>query len=130
MDSGELVRPGADAVVRTEVKTSAGQMSDLAGKQPLIDFRSIYERHDPRTQNKDQGGSNHVHWTIQAFYWMDPETGNFHDVVNVSVEATDEESAIARAQQIIDRPGYRVVNVTETCSLDDSVKSKNNNVVG
>ncbi len=86
-----------------------------------IDGKYLYQRHDPRIENKDQGGSDHLHWTVQAFSWADPDSGIFFDAVPVSVEATDEASAIARAQRIIDRPGYRILNVGETCSLDESL---------
>ena len=66
-------------------------------------------------------GSGHVHWTVQAFGQVNTD-GSMTDVVTVSVEAPDEESAIARAAQLIKRPGYRIAGVQEVCSKDEALR--------
>lgn len=68
-------------------------------------------------------GTGHLHWVIQAYTQRMPN-GSLNDVVQVSVEAPDEEHAIARAQAIIDRPLYRVISVSEACSFSAEFRDK------
>ncbi len=121
--NSSLIRSGEDIPDGREVKLSSGQMPPEVLKQKAIDGKFIFGRHDPRTNNKEQGGSEHFHWIIQGFVWVDADTGTFYDTINISVEASDENSAMARAMRIVDRPGYRLVSVSETCSLDDAIKT-------
>lgn len=66
----------------------------------------------------EASGSGHFHWTISAFEWADEETGAIHDAVTVTVEASSEGEAVARAMAIVERPAYRVASVSEACSWD------------
>jgi hypothetical protein len=73
---------------------------------------------------KAPAGTEHLHWTIQAFVGADPD-GALHDVAIVEVEASTEPEAIARAMQVLQRNGYRVFKVSESCSLDpDAANAK------
>jgi hypothetical protein len=64
-------------------------------------------------------GSEHYHWTVNAFVWFDEETGAINDSVTISVEAQDEQEAIMKAMAIVERPVYRITSVTEACSWDE-----------
>jgi hypothetical protein len=62
--------------------------------------------------------NEHFHWSVAAFAWFDEETGGIFDQVVVNVEAADEQAAIDKAMQIVERPIYRVSSVSEACSWD------------
>jgi hypothetical protein len=69
-------------------------------------------------------GSQHFHWTIQAFQEIDRD-GNMSDVSIVIVEAPGEALAIERAMTILPyRKGYRIASVTENCSLDEAIRKE------
>lgn len=69
------------------------------------------------------GGTQHFHWTIQAYRSMDNE-GNMQDVAIVRVEAPNEMMALARAMDVLERNEYRVVSVDEICSKDTALKGE------
>lgn len=75
-----------------------------------------YQEERPETE-----GTMHLHWGITAFHSV-LEDGTMRDTVQIEVEAPDEEAAIARAQEIIVRPYYRVGWIREACSIDPSLK--------
>lgn len=64
-------------------------------------------------------GSGHLHWQITAY--QAEHEGALLDACEVSVEADDEEAAIARAMRIVRRNFYRVRSVTESCTLDPAL---------
>lgn len=72
----------------------------------------------PESRERTGGGSEHFHWTVQAFTSMEPETGQIFDLVTVELEAGCEDEAVRRAMEIIERPEYRVARVTEVCARD------------
>lgn len=69
------------------------------------------------------GGSNHLHWTIQAFSRLQDD-GGMSDVCTVNVEAGSEAEAVARAQDILQRAYYRVAAVNEICSKDSALRGE------
>jgi len=73
-----------------------------------------------KIERPETSGSGHFHWGITAFSKL--EDGNFLDSLSIEVEAPDEETAIARAQDIIIRPNYRVSWVREACTKDAALK--------
>lgn len=80
--------------------------------QPAAPERFFWPADDVR----ETDGSGHIHWGITAFVaWVD---GNMADALTIEVEAVDEESAIARAMTLVQRPLYRVSWVKESCSQE------------
>jgi len=65
-------------------------------------------------------GTQHLHWSITAFHHLDDQ-GNFYDSVAIEVEADNEQQAISRAMEIIERANYRVSWVREACTTDPQV---------
>ena len=62
-------------------------------------------------------GTNHLHWTIQAFHHIEEAAGGLADVVTIHVEAASERDALARAMTIIQRANYRIAAVDEVCKM-------------
>lgn len=79
----------------------------------------IYWPYNP--DRPETTGSGHFHWGITAFSKLEDDT--FKDSLTIEVEAPDEESAIARAQDIIVRANYRVSWVREACTKDEALKN-------
>jgi hypothetical protein len=72
---------------------------------------------DDRAQTK---GTGHFHWGITAFHEV--LDGQFQDAVSIEVEADNEQQAISRAMEILERANYRVSWVREACTTDPQVK--------
>jgi len=66
--------------------------------------------------------TEHIHWGITAYAELDQENGSMRDSLSVEVEAANEQQAIARAQEIVQRPWYRVTWVREACTADKELK--------
>lgn len=67
-------------------------------------------------------GIDHLHWGVLAFVELTNDGMTFSDAVNLEVEASTEQEAVARAMNIINRPNYRISFVREACSLDPTVR--------
>lgn len=68
-------------------------------------------------------GTNHFHWVISAFHsWGGEDGSRMNDSIVVEVEAPDEQSAWARAMEIVQRPYYRTNSVSESCALTQDMR--------
>lgn len=103
-------------------KLPANSLPPSVVKQRAINPSNVAVWIDP-DQRPFVPTTQHYHWTIQAFEWMDEESGEMHDTVTIVVEAKNEEEAKYAAMQAIYRPAYRITHVGEACSLDKELKS-------
>lgn len=82
-------------------------------------FRWPMAEPDDRPETR---GTGHVHWGITAYVELDRDTGQMLDSLSVEVEADNEQQAIARAQELVQRPWYRVSWIREACTVDKELK--------